>query len=217
MPRSRKVDQTHDINPPLATQPSTAASQRPSRLDLGHMPSKLGSSKRASANKSGAAISAEPLTQAAPDGQDTAAPIRRKQRTGHKSVPALNPAASDVRTKPKMSLLDAAALVLSQLPTKERAQGISAIELLDRVIAEGLWQRGSGRTPHMTLYSGMNRERMYGGENSRFERIGPNLFTAGKSLKGGKRTAKSGDDHDAPPAKSSGARDKKPSSRKQEA
>ena len=77
----------------------------------------------------------------------------------------------------KLSALDAAALVLADLPKGEAATGIGASDLIDRMQLNGLWQSPGGKTPSATLYAAMVREISAKGEASRFVRVAKGRFT----------------------------------------
>jgi len=71
----------------------------------------------------------------------------------------------------KMSLLDAAAQLLSDAGRPMRCK-----EIVDAVIARGLWSPGTGKTPDRTLSAAFQRE-LKKGEASRFAKAGPGQFT----------------------------------------
>ncbi len=220
--RSNKPDRSRETKPSRPSKPS-APPRRPSRLDIdppAPTPDVRTSKKQTRAIES---VIDEALPLPAPE---QAHPLNDEHDAGEAATPKKNlrrlrritqrdtesPKATTPRVtaenKPKMSLLDAAALLMSQLSPKELAAGVSATDLCDRIIEEGLW-RSNGRTPHMSLYASMNKEHMYRGDDSRFERIGPNLFTAGPALKRGKRSTKPDDDRSTPPKSSIRSRGKK--------
>jgi len=65
----------------------------------------------------------------------------------------------------KPSGLDAAAQVLAEV-----GQPLSAKEMVDRMLAQGLWQTG-GKTPAATIYSAIIREISVKGDASRFRKV----------------------------------------------
>lgn len=70
----------------------------------------------------------------------------------------------------KLSALDAAAAVLAE------ADGpMGSKELVDRMLADGLWQTG-GKTPANTLYAAILREIGKKGDASRFRKVGRGRF-----------------------------------------
>ena len=70
----------------------------------------------------------------------------------------------------RMSLLDAAAQLLSSAGKPMRCK-----EIVDAVIAQGLWSPGTGKTPDRTLSAAFQRE-LKKGETSRFVRAAPGQF-----------------------------------------
>ena len=67
--------------------------------------------------------------------------------------------------KPKLSLLDAADVVLS-----ESGQPLSAKAIVRLAEDKGIWQSGSGKTPANTLYTSITKEIKAKGSRSRFKR-----------------------------------------------
>jgi len=70
-----------------------------------------------------------------------------------------------------MTLLDATASLLSTAPGPMRCK-----DIVEAVIARGLWSPGKGKTPDRTLCAALQRE-MKKGEGSRFVKAGPGQFT----------------------------------------
>jgi len=76
--------------------------------------------------------------------------------------------------KPKrISLLDAAAVVLADAKAPMQAK-----QIVDAVVERGLWKPGAGKTPHATLYAAMTREIAAKGAASRFKKVDRGQFTA---------------------------------------
>ena len=105
----------------------------------------------------------------------------RARTTGKKSTGKAKPkAAKQTATKAKtpkaprkkgrMSGLDAAAKVI-----KEAKQPLHCREVVDRMIAKGLWTT-SGKTPAATIYAAMLREIQRKGDASRFVRTERGVF-----------------------------------------
>lgn len=98
-------------------------------------------------------------------------PAKRRSRSkGSPSAPR--------RAKSRLSALDAAAQVLGALPPKERAAGLSAPDLIERMAKAKLWTSPGGKTPAATLYAAMLREIAGRGPASRFARVAPGRFSA---------------------------------------
>jgi len=77
--------------------------------------------------------------------------------------------------KPKrMSLLDAAATVLSDAKAPMQAK-----QIVEAVIERGLWKPSAGKTPHATLYAAMTREIAAKGKDARFRKVGRGQFVSG--------------------------------------
>jgi hypothetical protein len=98
-----------------------------------------------------------------------------KSRDARSAKPAAPSTPQNGRAK--LSALDAAALVLADLPKSEAATGIGANDLIDRMQSNGLWQSPGGKTPSATLYAAMMREISAKGDASRFARIAKGRFT----------------------------------------
>ena len=71
----------------------------------------------------------------------------------------------------RMSLLDAAAQLLSNAEKPMRCR-----EIVDAVIAQGLWSPGEGKTPDRTLSAAFQRDGKKG-DASRFVKVAPGQFT----------------------------------------
>ena len=71
----------------------------------------------------------------------------------------------------KCSCLDAAAAVL-----KDSTVPMNAKDIIAKAAEKGLWTSGAGKTPHMTLFSGIIREIEKKGADSRFRKIDRGLF-----------------------------------------
>ena len=76
----------------------------------------------------------------------------------------------------KMSLLDAAAHLLS-LATGE---AMRCKDIVDQVVARGLWAPGEGKTPDRTLYAAILREIQKKGDKARFRKAERGKFTLAK-------------------------------------
>lgn len=94
-----------------------------------------------------------------------------------KAKPAPAKEAKPAKAK-RVSALDAAAQVLGALPPKERAAGLSAPDLIERMAKAKLWTSPGGKTPAATLYAAMLREIAGRGPASRFARVAPGRFSA---------------------------------------
>jgi len=70
----------------------------------------------------------------------------------------------------RMSLLDAAAQLLSTAGKPMRCR-----EIVDAVIAQGLWSPGTGKTPDRTLSAAFQRE-LRKGDGSRFVKVAAGQF-----------------------------------------
>ena len=66
----------------------------------------------------------------------------------------------------KLSLIDAAAQVLARSD-----EPMNTKQMVDQVVAEGLWSSPAGKTPQATLYSSILRELKNKGDESRFEKV----------------------------------------------
>lgn len=137
----------------------------------------------------------------------TAAGVPRRNST------KLSSARNAAAPKPprRLSALDAAARILSDLPPKAAAAGITAAALVERMAAARLWTSPGGKTPAATLYAAMIREIAAKKGASRFRRIGKGLFGPGVSTPRStvvKDTpaAKQTQPKVRPPARSSGTR-----------
>lgn len=71
-----------------------------------------------------------------------------------------------------MSLLKAAAKVLAESDEPMRIS-----EIYDAIKAQNLWVPVNGRTPELSLYSGIYREIKTKGENARFRKLDRGLYT----------------------------------------
>jgi HB1, ASXL, restriction endonuclease HTH domain len=74
-------------------------------------------------------------------------------------------------TGKKMSLIDAAAVVLADGEPRNAKQMIAAIS------AKGLWSSPAGKTPHATLYADIIKEIATKGKDARFKKTEPGKFT----------------------------------------
>ena len=77
------------------------------------------------------------------------------------------------KTKKKISALDTAAKLLTEVGEPMRAR-----ELVARIASEGYWSSPSGQTPHATLYSAILREIQKKGKDARFKKTDRGLFLA---------------------------------------
>ena len=73
----------------------------------------------------------------------------------------------------KLSLIAAAAQVLAKAK-----KPMTTKEMVDQVVAAGLWAPGAGKTPHATLYSAILRDLK--SETPRFEKVDRGQFTLAK-------------------------------------
>ena len=90
----------------------------------------------------------------------------RKRDTAQQGAPQ---AQETAKTK-KTGLLDAAILVL-----REAGQPMNTKEMVDAVLAKGLW-KSDGKTPAATLYSSILREIQKKGEDARFRKTARGRF-----------------------------------------
>ena len=82
-------------------------------------------------------------------------------------------AAARKQAPQKMSALDAAAKVLSELK-----QPLRSGELIERMAAQGYWTSPGGKTPAATLSAALMREINIKGQDARFKKTGRGLFAA---------------------------------------
>jgi hypothetical protein len=97
-------------------------------------------------------------------------PAERKGRTASQK--------SEAKAPKKLSLIGAAAQVLGK--SKEP---MTCKDMVNEVIAAGLWTPGSGKTPHATLYSAILRDLK--SETPRFEKVDRGQFTLAPGMKKG--------------------------------
>ncbi len=132
--------------------------------------------------------------RAKPRDHATAAPMNRPAPS-----PKATPPSTTDRRGPKIrtpssargerfSALDAAALVLAQLPAAQAAAGLTTGELIERMAAQSLWLSPGGKTPAATLYAAMAREIATKQSAARFRKAGPGHFALVSA--GGKGPAK---------------------------
>lgn len=88
------------------------------------------------------------------------------------AVVATEPVAATTRATPKLSGLDAAALVL-----REAGASMNAQDLVRCIIERGLWTTG-GKTPAATIYAAMLREIKVKGDKARFAKVDRGRFAA---------------------------------------
>jgi len=99
-------------------------------------------------------------------------PASTKPNTKASSKPA--PKASlKVRTRTKVSALDAAAQVLASSKVPMRAT-----DLIAEMASRGLWKSPGGKTPESTLYAAMIREIATKGDAARFKKQERGMFVA---------------------------------------
>jgi hypothetical protein len=103
----------------------------------------------------------------------------------------VSPNSSDVKfsgdgvMKPKRAgVLDAAALVLADADRPLRAK-----EIVDIIVARGLWSSPGGKTPEATLYAAIIREVAAKGDDARFRKVERGLFTHASSPIAAQKTA----------------------------
>jgi hypothetical protein len=87
--------------------------------------------------------------------------------------PRSAPTAGTPNVPPRLSALDAAALVLRQ-----SGQPMNCPELIAHMAANGYWTSPKGQTPASTLYASIAREVKLKGAASRFIKSGPGRFAA---------------------------------------
>ncbi len=75
----------------------------------------------------------------------------------------------------RVSAIDAAAQVLA-----EAAEPLNAKQLIDAIVAQGLWSSPAGKTPHATLYSAILREIKAKGPGARFTKTERGKFAANR-------------------------------------
>ena len=130
-------------------------------------------------------VAGQDASTGAKAGDATGTPRRPAKRATKNAVPVIRTRAA--RPKGGLSALDAAAQVLSALPAKAAAEGLSAGDLIERMSAQRLWTSPGGKTPAATLYAAMVREITKRKGESRFRRLGPGRFApASGSLRGAK-------------------------------
>lgn len=111
------------------------------------------------------------------DAQGTATsttPPDRPTMPGKKDVNAKEDSSND-RGRRRLSVLDAAATVLTDAPAPMRCG-----ELITTMAAKDLWTSPNGKTPHATLNSALIREISRKGNQSRFRRCGRGMFKLNK-------------------------------------
>lgn len=75
----------------------------------------------------------------------------------------------------RVSAIDAAAQVLA-----EASEPLNAKQLIDAIVAQGLWSSPAGKTPHATLYSAILREIKAKGPGARFTKTERGKFAANR-------------------------------------
>ena len=114
--------------------------------------------------------------QERPDGKAAeATPPTAKGGKAAKEAKAPKPKAPKEAKPKRVSVLDAAAQVLAKAGKPMRAK-----EMIDEIVAKGLWASPNGKTPEATLYAAIVREIAAKGAESRFRKADRGLFTAGK-------------------------------------
>jgi hypothetical protein len=93
---------------------------------------------------------------------------RAKKVSTKKSTPKKK---ASVRANGKLSMLDAAAKVLSQA-----AEPMGTKELIEVMVTKGLWSSPAGQTPHATLHAAVNREIKNKKGESRFRKTDRGRF-----------------------------------------
>ena len=96
-----------------------------------------------------------------------------KKATSPKQVPvekasakmAVAKSPAPKKAKPKLSGLDAAAMVLAESPEPMRAK-----EIVEQMAAKGYWKSPAGKTPQATIYAAMLREISVKGRDARFRK-----------------------------------------------
>jgi len=114
------------------------------------------------------ATSATGATRPTKASKDAKSPAKRD--TGERGATGGEPGGQ------KMSLLDAAAHILS-LGTGE---AMRCKDIVDQVVARGLWAPGEGKTPDRTLYAAILREIQKKGDKARFRKAERGKFTLAK-------------------------------------
>ena len=72
----------------------------------------------------------------------------------------------------RLSALNAAVLVLATAPDA----GLSAKDMVEQMVSQGLWYSPAGKTPEATLYAGICREIGRKGERARFRKVSRGRF-----------------------------------------
>ena len=103
----------------------------------------------------------------------SASAARTKNSATTKPAPAKQAKASTPAKTKRVSLLDAAATVLTTAKAPMTAKAI-----VEQVTAKGLWTAGKGKTPHATLYAAMIREIAKKEKDARFKKVERGTFTA---------------------------------------
>ena len=98
---------------------------------------------------------------------------RKRVSKATKPTPTKQAKATKAAKPKRVSLLDAAATVLTSAKAPMTAKAI-----VDEVTAKGLWTNGKGKTPHATLYTPMTREIAKKEKDARFKKVKRGLFTA---------------------------------------
>jgi len=97
--------------------------------------------------------------------------LRDEREASDDGMTASERAMSQSAKKPKgeakkLSLIDAAVQVLARSD-----EPMNTKQMVDQVVAEGLWSSPAGKTPQATLYSSILRELKNKGDEARFEKI----------------------------------------------
>ena len=106
---------------------------------------------------------------AKPEPAKDGAPKAEPPKANAPAKPA--PAKAADGTKPKLSLLKAAAAVL-----KETEEAMNTKQMVEQAKQKGLWTPGAGKTPEQTLYSAILREMKKNGDSSTFVLVAKGHF-----------------------------------------
>lgn len=96
---------------------------------------------------------------------------QQRERHAKADSPVTTPTATKPAKTRRVSLLDAAATVLTGAKAPMQAKAV-----VDAVVERGLWKPGAGKTPHATLYAAIIREIAAKGKDARFRKVDRGQF-----------------------------------------
>jgi hypothetical protein len=99
--------------------------------------------------------------------------MAKKNASAKATTTTKTPKAKKPAGPKKLSALSAAAKVLAQ-----KGEPMTCQEMLEVVVAKGLWSSPKGKTPAATLYSAILREMKIKGADARFKKTERGKFAA---------------------------------------